>query len=119
MADAVRQFRAIERLPHGWDSQGGEPPDGETVRNGARLLSVLATADPDLSKPSIHPTPSGGIQFHWESGPRYFEIEMLDPLHAQFYYVDSDKQEEIEGKISAGKVVREILELVRAVDQGT
>jgi len=117
MTEAERQLRAIERLRVGWDSQGGAPPERETVRSAAKLLDWLASADADLSKPHIHPTRSGGVQFHWESSQRYFEIEILNPRNAQFYYVDKAAPYEIEGQLRVGDLVAEVLRLVRAVEQ--
>jgi hypothetical protein len=114
---AVRQLLAIQRLRQGWDSQGGAPPDLATVQAGAGLLELLARIDSDLPKPHIHPTRSGGVQFHWESGPRYFEIELLDPRTARYYYVDGNLHQEIEGQLQTGDSVTPILPLLRAVDQ--
>ncbi len=117
-AEANRQFRAIERLQRGWDSQGGAPPNRETVQSGAALLRTLVRADADVTKPGIHPTRSGGIQFHWESGTRYFEIEILDPRTARFYYVDNDVHAETEGNLQVGDSVEQILRLLGAVERG-
>lgn len=117
-SQAVRQLRAIERLRQGWDSHGGASPDLATVRAGAGLLDLLARIDSDLTKPHIHPTRSGGVQFHWESGPRYFEIEILGPSTAQYYFVDNNSHQETEGQLRVGDSVAPILQLLRTVDPG-
>jgi len=113
--EAQRQFQAISRLPHGWDSQGGDPPNRATVRSGSVLLGALATASPSLTKPHIDPTPSGGVQFHWESGPRYFEIDIVDPQTAQFYYVDAQREQE--GTFYLDDDVAQVLQLALSVEK--
>lgn len=109
MAEAIRQLQAIEGLPAGWDSRGGGRPDAPTVRNAQKLLLAMAIADASLTKPHIHPTPSGGVQFHWECGPRYFEIELIDPRSAQFYFVDRQMQTEAEGQLHLGDLLDEVV----------
>lgn len=66
MVDAIAQIQAILALESGWDSQGGQPPDLKTIQSGFDILYLIAKIDPDLTKPHINPTRSGGIQFHWE-----------------------------------------------------
>jgi hypothetical protein len=110
-------FDAIARLRDGWDSQGGAAPDLATVDAGKRLLASLFRADPAIPKPHIHPTRSGGVQLHWESGPRYFEVELLDPRTARYYYVDERLRQEIEGEISTSDSVAQLLPLLRAVNR--
>lgn len=92
--DALKQLDAIENLPDGWDSHRASRPDSALVRKGAALLVSLSEADKRLSKPRIEPTPSGGVQFCWECGQRYLEIEVLDQDRAQFYYADGDARSE-------------------------
>ena len=74
LEQAARQFQAIANLPDGWESYA-PPPDVEKLEAGWRLLLRLCQAG-DLPKPHINPTRNGGVQFDWEEGPRYFEIEM-------------------------------------------
>ena len=107
-AQAMRQLHAIEDLQPGWDSQGGERPDLSIVQSARDLLRALSVADDQLSKPRIDPTPGGGVQFTWESGPRYFEIELLDPRRAQFYFVDHGTNTECEGELHVGDSIGEV-----------
>jgi hypothetical protein len=115
ISEAMLQLQAVERLPHGWDSHSGSPPDRETVWSGAALLASLVRADPNLTKPRIHPTPSGGVQFHWEMGEKYFEIEMLDPRNARFYFVDHEGTTETEGTLRMGDLLDDVVKYVRRV----
>jgi hypothetical protein len=90
LGDAIRQLDAIENLPDGWDLHNSARPDSIVVRKGEALLALLLEADKSLQKPRIDPTPSGGVQFSWECGQRYLEIEILDRDRAQFYFIDGD-----------------------------
>ncbi|MBI1902814.1 MAG: hypothetical protein HYS13_17080 [Planctomycetia bacterium] len=96
LPDALRQLEAIRQLRPGWDSRGAAPPNAATVTSAAGLAKALAAAA-DIARPHIHPTPSGGVQFEWEAGPRYFEIELLDGATAKYYFEDRDARDEAEG----------------------
>ena len=115
LQDALRQLDAIERLPSGWDSQGGDVPDPRIVDGARVLLLALAVAHDSLAKPEINPTPSGGVQFHWESGPRYFEIELVDHHSARFYFVDRTGKTETGGDLHVGDSLAQVVELACAV----
>lgn len=115
---ALQQIKAISELHSGWDSQGGDPPDRSTLKGGAILLRLLASDDANIMKPHIHPTRSGGVQFHWEYGSRYFEIEVLDEKTAHFYFIDSNSLREYEGELHLGDRLTDVLRLLRDVRQG-
>ena len=51
----------------------------------------------------------GGVQFHWESGQRYFEIELVDPRSAHYYFVDPATETEAEGDLHVGDSLEEVL----------
>ena len=114
LAEAAGQLSAIQNLGDGWDSRGAARPRVQVVRSAASLLTSLFRAA-DIPKPHINPTPSGGVQFDWESEGRYFEIELIDPRVAQYYYQDRDAREESEGTIYYGEPLLELLEFVRRV----
>ena len=114
LAEATVQLSAILNLSDGWDSRGAERPDAKVVRSASNLLTHLFRAA-DIPKPHINPTPSGGVQFDWESGGRYFEIELIDPRVAQYYYQDRDAQKESEGTIYDSERLLELLKFVRRV----
>ncbi|HUY36910.1 MAG TPA: hypothetical protein VMV69_29595 [Pirellulales bacterium] len=115
MVQAVKQLQAIAKLPDGWDSNGAAAPDENVITSACVLLDGLALAEPSLPKPRIDPTPSGGIQFAWQSASRYFEIELIDPLTTQFYFVDRAAREEMEGELRAGESLSEVVRYVRRV----
>ena len=115
LAEAAGQLSAIQNLSDGWDSHGAARPRVQVVRNAASLLTSLVSAA-DIPKPHINPTPSGGVQFDWEAGGRYFEIELIDPYVAHYYYQDRDAAEESEGTIYSGELLLELLEYLRRVD---
>ena len=110
---AVRQLQAIERLPDGWDSHGAGRPDLKTIQSALNVLAAMALHEETLTKPQINPTPSGGVQFDWESGPRYFEIEFVDPLTAEYYLVDREARTETEGELHVGDSLNEIIGYAR------
>jgi hypothetical protein len=83
----LEQLAAIRRLPQGWDSHGGDPPETRIVDDAETLLKRLCRESPGWSAPHVHPTRSGGVQFEWESANRYFEIEVAaDATH--FFFQD-------------------------------
>jgi hypothetical protein len=110
-----RQLQAIENLPDGWDSHGGQSPDPGIVQSGCALIAAVSRGDATLTKPQVHPTPSGGVQFHWESGQRYFEIELIDPHSAHYYYVDPATSTEAEGDVRVGDSLAQVLHYARSV----
>ena len=114
---AARQFRAIAKLPHGWDSYGSPPPNVEKLEAGWRLLLCLCQAG-DLPKPHINPTRDGGVQFDWEEGPRYCEIEVQGAGEASYLWRDDAAAVEEEGTISEGEPLDAIVQFVRRVAAG-
>ncbi len=113
MAQAIEQLQAIATLPSGWDSNGAGAPDEKFVPGACSLLRGLLLAEPNLPKPRIDPTPSGGVQFAWQAGARYFEIELIAPTAAQFYFVDRAAREEAEGPLHVGDRLTEVLRYLR------
>lgn len=95
---AKEQLAAIAALPQGWDSNGAAPPI-PTVVFGAESLLLSLCHDPALPQPHIHPTRSGGVQFEWENGTRYFEIEVQGERAATYFYSDDDTGEETSGTV--------------------
>jgi|SRR6266496_4461302 len=108
---AEQQIRAIEELPDGWDSEGAGRPDSRTVRAGLDLLGTIFTAV-CVPKPHINPTPSGGVQFDWESGGRYFELEIIDSANASYYFEDEKLGEAKSGALRFGQPHSEFVRLL-------
>ena len=117
LEDVARQFRAIARLPSGWDCDGASPPNPEVLDRGFSLLECLARVS-TVPKPHVNPTRNGGIQFEWESTSRYFEIEVVAPGAATYFYQDRTANLEDEGEIfvdeSLDVVVRQIWKVAAA-----
>lgn len=61
----------------------------ECVRAAAELLHAFVSLG-ITRHPYIYPTRSGGVQFEWEQGSKYLEIEVLDGHSAAFYYEGTD-----------------------------
>lgn len=117
LEEAARQFRAIANLPHGWDSYGSPPPEVGKLEAGWRLLLRLCQAR-DLPKPHINPTRDGGVQFDWEEGPRYFEVEVQGAGEATYFWRDHAAAVEEEGTISEGEPLDAVVQFVRRVGAG-
>lgn len=98
------QFDAISALPDDWDSYGARAADDETLKSASQLLEILISSTPALTPPHINPTRDGGIQFEWETGCRYLEIEILGPYEAHYYFEDKSDGTCGEGRISEGFV---------------
>ncbi len=111
---ARKQLEVLRNLSAGWDSRGGQAPDPEIVREADALLDEMASSS-DIPPPHIHPTPGGGVQFEWESGSRYFEIEWIDPITIQYYYEDKDAGDEYQGTFKDGGVLDGVREYASRV----
>lgn len=98
LPDAIRQLAAIIGLPAGWDSHGSPSPDAHAVEAGLGLLASLAKVG-GLPNPHVSPTPSGGVQFEWENGDRYFELELVAERAAKYLYCDDAAGVEEEGEV--------------------
>jgi hypothetical protein len=98
---AYEQLLSIGALEHGWDSHGGAPPDENTIVGAWSLLQSLGEAGM-VPKPHIFPARSGGVQFEWEHGDRYFEIELVSETEARFFFSDRNAHQEIEGILHEG-----------------
>jgi len=98
LPDASKQLDALAQLGSGWDGADAESPDREIVQSGSQILQALDWLSM-IPKPHINPTPDGGVQFEWESGSRYFEIELFSPDAAKYSYADHDAKLEEKGEI--------------------
>ena len=111
---ALRQLSAIARLPKGWDSHGSDSPEPQLVDAATGLLWLLCAAG-DVPQPHINPTPSGGVQFEWESADRYFEIEVAAESAAGWFFQDRSARLEAEGELEAGYPIDEAVDYIRRV----
>src|SRR5579862_7936334 len=90
--DALAQLDAIEKLPDGWNSNGAAAPIPELVDCGRRFLNQLRSSTTPMPQPHINPTPSGGVQFEWEDGSRYFEVEIVGENAASLLFEGPEEQ---------------------------
>jgi hypothetical protein len=109
-----KQLRAIEGLPDGWDSHGAPRPDARLVRAGQALIERLA-ALADVPQPYVNPTRSGGVQFEWEAGDRYFELEVVAQRAAEYLYCDGTARVQDTGKVLEGESLEPIVAYIRKV----
>jgi hypothetical protein len=109
-----KQLEAIAALPEGWDSYGGASPDPRLVWAAQSLIECLAQA-PGLPQPHVNPTPSGGVQFEWEVGDRYFEVEVVAERAATYLYCDDAAGVEETGNIFELESLEPVLDFVRRV----
>lgn len=114
LAEAMRQLSAIQSLPPGWDSYGAPIVDPRVLNAAGDLLTCLSMAEP-LEKPHINPTRSGGVQFEWESGSRYFELELVGERAATWLYQDQAAGIEEEGEIFENELLNRIVGYIRKV----
>lgn len=110
LSDVLEQLRAIAALPDGWDSNGATSPDIKKVEAAWGLLGCLCE-NTDLPRPYVNPTRNGGVQFEWEAGERYFEIEVVAATAATYLFCDETAHVEETGCIFQGD---DLLEPVRA-----
>ena len=110
--EAWRQLEAIAGLPDGWDSHGAPAPDREKVAAAARLLVCLGEGA-DLPKPHINPTRSGGVQFEWEIGDRYFELEVMSQDEAAYLFCDDAAHVEETGSLFGNQSLDAVLDYLQ------
>jgi hypothetical protein len=108
------QLDAIEILPRGWDSYGSPSPDARIVEAGWALLLCLCEAG-GLAKPHVNPTRSGGVQFEWEVGDRYFELEVVAERAATYLYCDDAAGVEESGEVFEEESLEAVLDYIRRV----
>ena len=112
LEQANQQLLAIKNLPAGWDSYGAYPPDAAIIDSGSRLLLAIAQ-EKGVPKPHVVPTNSGGVQFEWESGQRYFEIKIVDPFTVHFLFEDREARESVEDAMNIDDHLEELIAYIR------
>ncbi|MFH1921740.1 MAG: hypothetical protein ABIP48_17895 [Planctomycetota bacterium] len=110
-----KQLQAIESLPDGWDSYGAPRPSASILSGARNLIECLSQA-PGLPQPYVNPTRNGGVQFEWEAGERYFELEVLAERAATYYWRDHSNADQQEGTVFEGDRLDTVLEYVRRVE---
>jgi len=99
MTGVLQEVDELAQLPAGWDSYGADPPEPNLVATARRLIELIA--DERLPAPAVvTATRMGGIQFEWGSHDGvYFEVECAAPDEVEYYFVDSRRGVEEEGRL--------------------
>ena len=118
LQDAARQFQAIRHLPEGWDGDGAALPDNVALETAWSLLVSLCTAA-DLPKPHVNPTRAGGVQFEWDGGDRYFEIEIDTHRVINYFFRDDQRRNEESGDIAIGQPLDRLIAYIQRVATNT
>ena len=109
-----KQLDAVAALPDGWDSYGAPCPDVHLIESGRGLIRCLAQVN-DLPRPHVNPTPAGGVQFEWEAGGRYFEIEIVGERAAEYLYCDDAAGTEETGNLFEEESLEQVLAYIYSV----
>ena len=108
--ELARKMIALMDLQPGWDSYDARNIELSTVVRSIELASYLL--DNDTPTPEIFPTNLGGIQFQWEHGEKYLEIEVCGNDCLEIYFSDkTDPDSEVEGDFSHR--MEELKQLIR------
>lgn len=104
----VARSHQLLALTEGWDTYRARSISKRTVVFSLNFLrdaiGVFMDHDVDVSAPFMVPTPSGGVQFEWQVGPRELELEI--PEKGRFLYLASDGRTESEGEASRWTAMR-------------
>ena len=108
------QLQAMASLPEGWDSHGASRPDVRLIVSAQGLIECLAQV-PDLPQPHVNPTRNGGVQFEWDAGERYFELEIVAERAATYLYSDEAARIEETGDVFEEDSLELVLGYIRSV----
>lgn len=74
------------RLPHGWDSYGGEPTTQAAAVAALRFLDALRTA------PAVVPCSDGGLQLEWHTAGYDIEVAFGTDGGIEFWAVEAPQR---------------------------
>jgi hypothetical protein len=114
LSDTARQFEAIGRLPDGWDGEGATHPDAPVLKTAWSFLVSLCSVG-DVPRPHVNPTRAGGVQFDWDAGGRYFEIEFGTDGVISFFFRDDKRQIEENGDVRVDQPLERVLRYIHQV----
>jgi hypothetical protein len=115
LQEVFDQLQAIADLPDNWDSYGAYRANEQILISARGLIQSLACVD-GISKPHVNPTPDGGVQFEWESGRQYFEVEVVAERAACFLFRDDDLGIEEEGNVFVGESLHTVAEYILRIN---
>ena len=108
---ALLQLDAVAKLETGWDACGAPPVDRSVIERAAGLLDALSKCD-GIPRPHIDPTRDGGVQFNWEEGSLYLEIE-IEVGEPELGYYFENKVYEKDGTVSAEDLPKTVWHYLR------
>jgi hypothetical protein len=114
LSEVLEQLRWIAVLSDGWDSHGAPAPDPNKLEGAWNLLYCLCL-NTDLPRPQVNPTRNGGVQFEWELGDRYFELEVLAERAATYLYCDAAARVEETGDVFEDEALEPLRAYIRKV----
>lgn len=118
LEDAGRQLRAIAKLADDWDGHGAPSPNANWLKAAWGLLVSLCSVA-GLPKPHVNPTPRGGVQFEWENGPRYLEVELVAERAAVYLYRDDARGIEDSGEVFVDDSLDHLVKYALCVEPAT
>lgn len=114
LEEAVKQLQAIKALPAGWDSYDARRPDARILHSAVCMLAALSQVE-GVEKPHVNPTRDGGVQFEWEAGDRYFELEVVAERAATYLYCNDAVGVEETGNVFEDESLEPVLDYIRRV----
>jgi hypothetical protein len=113
--DALAQLDAIEKLLDGWNSNGAAAPESSLVEAGRRFLRRIGGTADEISRPHINPIPSGGVQFEWEAGPKYLEVEIVGENAVSLLFESPDEVHELTDRALTDDILEIVIHYARSV----
>jgi hypothetical protein len=114
LGEALTLIDSLSRYDENWDSNHAAAVTTDAVLGAKRWATRLASRS-DLARPLIYPTRGGGVQFEWEAGQRYLEIEVESSSSAKWYGCDRDAGAESEGRLREDDNLAELCARIQAV----
>jgi hypothetical protein len=115
LIDVLEQIVSFGALPENWDSYGADAPRPDLLWGARTLICSLARGGFD-TRPYVYPTRSGGVQFEWEQGSRYLEIEVVGEFAATYHYSDSAARTMTSGEVFQQEPLDDLLQLIQRVE---
>ena len=112
----VDEIESLANRPANWDSYGADSPRRDILDGAKSLVSCIAESGVSF-QPLVFPTRSGGVQFEWEKGARYLEIDVVSKSAATFHYSDALKQEISSGEVFEKEFLDDIIGYIRKVEE--
>lgn len=93
----VERLNELVALPQGWGGPATEPPTPDVAIACIEALNKFMPRV--VAKPSILPTPEGGIQLEWHCGGWDLEVEFSPDGPAEYWGKDHIERQDINGPV--------------------